>query len=229
RTAASVQCWLDAATEVAPRYRRVAAPVAATVGTPARAVLDVGRSGAEATLLQAGRVVARRSSGVGGDRLDLAVRALLPAGSAGEARRVREALSLRPEARCGGQRISAEQARAALAPLLDEAVAALAEVVAAAGEPVPVLLTGGVARCPLLAERVDAAGFAAEVRVAPRPDLAAVLGALTLDLPPPAPGAVAPAPAPRWLPALPPVGRTRRWGGAALVAVLVGGLAGAGT
>ena len=87
--------------------------------------------------------------------------------------------------------------RAALAPLLDEAVAALAEVVAAAGEPVPVLLTGGVARCPLLAERVDAAGFAAEVRVAPRPDLAAVLGALALGPPPAAARAVAPGPAPR--------------------------------
>jgi len=229
RPPASVQCWLDAATAVAPRFRRVAAPVAATVGTPARAVLDVGRSGAEATLLQAGRIVARRSSGVGGDRLDLAVRALLPGASACEARRVREALSLRPEARCGGQRISAEQARAALAPLLDEAVAALAEVVAAAGEPVPVLLTGGVARCPLLAERVDAAGFAAEVRVAPRPDLAAVLGALALGPPPAVAQAVALGPAPRQLPAPPPVGRGRRWGSAALAAALLGGLAAAGT
>jgi len=229
RPAASVQCWLDAATEVAPRFRRVAAPVAATAGTPARAVLDVGRSGAEATLLQAGRIVARRSSGVGGDRLDLAVRALLPGASTGEARRVREAVSLRPEARYGSLRVESEQVRAALAPLLDEAVAALAEVVAAAGEPVPVLLTGGVARCPLLAERVDAAGFAAEVRVAPRPDLAAVLGALALGPPPAAARAVAPGPAPRWLPAPPPVGRGRRWGSAALVAALVGGLAATGT
>ena len=229
RPPASVQRWLDAATEVAPRFRRVAAPVAATAGTPARAVLDVGRSGAEATLLQAGRIVARRSSGVGGDRLDLAVRALLPGASAAEARRVREALSLRPEARYGAQRVDAEQVRAALAPLLDEAVAALAEVVAAAGEPVPVLLTGGVARCPLLAERVDAAGFAAEVRVAPRPDLAAVLGALALGPPPAAARAVAPGPAPRWLPAPPPAGRGRRWGSAALVAALVGGLAATGT
>ena len=229
RPAASVQCWLDAATEVAPRFRRVAAPVAATAGTPARAVLDVGRSGAEATLLQAGRIVARRSSGVGGDRLDLAVRALLPGACTGEARRVREAVSLRPEARYGSLRVESEQVRAALAPLLDEAVAALAEVVAAAGEPVPVLLTGGVARCPLLAERVDAAGFAAEVRVAPRPDLAAVLGALALGPPPAAARAVAPGPAPRWLPAPPPAGRGRRWGSAALVAALVGGLAATGT
>jgi type VII secretion-associated protein (TIGR03931 family) len=229
RPPASVQCWLDAASAVAPRFRRVAAPVAATVGTPARAVLDVGRSGAEAVLLQAGRIVARRTSGVGGDRLDLAVRALLPGASVDDARRVREALSLQPEVRHAALRVDAEQLRAALVPLLDEAVAALAEVVAAAGEPVSVLLTGGVARSPLLAERVDAAGFAAEVRVAARPDLAAVLGALTLDLPPPAPRAFAPSHAPRWLPAPPPVGRTRRWGAAALVAVVVGGLAGAGT
>ena len=229
RPSASVQTWLDAATTVAPRFRRVAAPVAAAAGTPARAVLDVGRSGAEATLLQAGRIVARRSSGVGGDRLDLAVGAHLPGASAADARRVREALSLLPETRFGSLRVEAEQVRTALAPLLDEAVAALATVVAAAREPVPVLLTGGVARCPLLAERVEAAGFAADVQVAPRPDLAAVLGALTLGPPPPAAQTTAPAVAPRYLPALPPVGRVRRWGSAALTAVLVGGLAGAGT
>jgi hypothetical protein len=229
RPSASVQTWLDAATAVAPRFRRVAAPVAAATGTPARAVLDVGRSGAEATLLQAGRIVARRSSGVGGDRLDLAVRALLPGASAAEARRVREALSLLPETRYGSLRVEAEQMRAALAPLLDEAVAALATVVAAGGEPVSVLLTGGVARCPLLAECVDAAGFAADVQVAPRPDLAAVLGALALGPPPPAAQTTAPAATPRYLPALPPVGRVRRWGSAALTAVVVGGLAGAGT
>jgi type VII secretion-associated protein (TIGR03931 family) len=229
RPPASVQSWLDAATAVAPRFRRVAAPVAATVGTPARAVLDVGRSGAEATLLQAGRIVARRSSGVGGDRLDLAVRALLPGTSAVEARRLREALSLHPETRSGSLRVDAEQVRAALTPLLDEAVAALATVVASAGEPVPVLLTGGVARCPLLAERVDAAGFAADVRVAPQPDLAAVLGALSLGPSPPTARAVEQSLPPRYLGALPPVRRIRRWGTAAFTAVLVGGLAGAGT
>ncbi len=230
RPPASVRAWLDAATTVAPRFRRVAAPVAAATGTPARAVLDVGRSGAEAVLLEAGRIVARRSSAVGGDRLDLAVRALLPGASPPDARRVREALSLLPETRHGSLRVDAEQVRAALTPLLDEAVAALATVVAVPGEPVPVLLTGGVARCPLLAERVDAAGFAAEVRVAPSPDLAAVLRALTLGPPPPAKQASAAEQAPpRYLPALPPVGRVRRWGSAALTAVLVGGVAGAGT
>ncbi len=225
----SVQVWLDAAVALAPRFRRVAAPVAAAAGTPARAVLDVGRSGAEAALLQAGRIVARRSAGVGGDRLDLAVRALLPGASALDARRVREALSLQPETRYGSLRVEAEQVRAALTPLLDEAVAALAAVVAAAGEPVPVLLIGGVARCPLLAERVDVAGFAADVRVAPRPDIAALLAALPRSRPPPSVTPPAPSAAPCYLPVLLPVGRVRRWGSVALTAVLVGGLAGAGT
>jgi type VII secretion-associated protein (TIGR03931 family) len=142
---------------------------------------------------------------------------------------MREALSLLPEVRRGSSCLDAEQVRAALTPLLDEAVAALAEVVGAAGEPVPVLLTGGVARCPLLAERVDAAGFASEVRVAPRPELAAVLGALTLELPPPVASVPAPVAAARYLPAPPSVSRGRRWGSAAVAAVLVGGIAGAGT
>jgi type VII secretion-associated protein (TIGR03931 family) len=136
---------------------------------------------------------------------------------------------LHPETRYGSLRVDAEQVRAALTPLLDEAVAALATVVASAGEPVPVLLTGGVARCPLLAERVDAAGFAADVLVAPQPELAAVLGALSLGPPPSTTRAVEHPPPPRYLPALPPAGRVRRWGSAALTAVLVGGLAGAGT
>jgi type VII secretion-associated protein (TIGR03931 family) len=229
RPSAAVQAWLDAATAAAPRFRRVGAPVAAAAGTPARAVLDVGRAGADAVLLQAGRIVARRSAGIGGDRLDVAVRALLPGASAEDARRMREALSLLPEVRRGSLCLDAEQVRAALTPLLDEAVAALAEVVGAAGEPVPVLLTGGVARCPLLAERVDAAGFASEVRVAPRPELAAVLGALTLELPPPVAAVPAPEAAARYLPAPPSVSRVRRWGSAAVAAVLVGGVAGAGT
>ena len=101
-----------------------------------------------------------------------------------------------------------------------------------AGEPVPVLLTGGVARCPLLAERVDAAGFAADVRVAPRPDLAAVLGALTL-------GPAAACRAGGRARALPPRSAARAsrpsdaraaaGGARPLAAALVGGLAGAGT
>jgi type VII secretion-associated protein (TIGR03931 family) len=228
----------------------VSAPVAAAAGTGARAVLDVGRTGCEATLLDADRIVARRSSGIGGDRLDLAVRALLVDAqlveaplinvSVDDARRVREALSLLPEARHGPVRVNAEQVRASIRPLLDEAVGVLAEVAAVAVEPIAVLLTGGVARCPLLAERVDAAGFASEVLVAPRPDLAAVLGALTLPLPfcrsAPASllgegtrGSLADSPAPRFLPVPSVTRRARRWGSAAATALLVGGIAGAGT
>ena len=240
RLSAPAQAWLDAAAAMGRPLHRVSAPVAAAAGTGAQAVLDVGRTGAEATLLQGDRIIARRSSGVGGDRLDLAVRAELAGASTDDARRLREALSLLPEARHGLSRVDAEQMRVLLTPLLDEAVAALAEVVAAARVPVAVLLTGGVARCPLLAERVDAAGFASEVLVAPRPDLAAALGALTLPLPV-LPAAVTPFPqdvdeaeapvesAQRFLPGLAPSLRVRRWGSAAAAALLVGGLAGAGT
>ncbi|MBA3906221.1 MAG: type VII secretion-associated protein, partial [Pseudonocardiales bacterium] len=184
RPSALVRTWLEAAEAVAPRVYRVSAPVAAAAGTGAQAVLDVGRAGSEATLLHADRIVARRSSGIGGDRLDLAVRAALEGASADDARRVRETLSLLPEARHGPVRVDAAQVHALLTPLFDEAIAALAEVVAVAREPIAVLLTGGVARCPLLAERVDVAAFASEVLVATRPDLAAVLGALRLPLPP---------------------------------------------
>lgn len=234
RVAPSVQAWLDAAPRLAPCVRRVAGSVAAAAGTEARAVLDVGRSGAEATLLEADRIVARRSSSIGGDRLDLAVRALLPEASTADARRVREALSLLPETRHGAVRVDADQVRAVLTPLLDEAVAALAEVAAVADEPVVVLVTGGVARCPLLAERVDAAGFATDVLVAKRPDFAAVLGALNLPAPPATSRGRVPAQDPpsaqaRFLPTAPPTRRARRWGSAAVAAALVGGLAGAGT
>jgi type VII secretion-associated protein (TIGR03931 family) len=242
RWSASTQAWLDAAATTGRPLHRVSAPVASAAGTGARAVLDVGRTGAEATLLHGDRIIARRSSRVGGDRLDLAVRGVFAEASTEEVRRLREALSLLPEARHGPSRVDAEQMRVLLTSLLDEAVAALAEVVAAAREPVAVLLTGGVARCPLLAERVDAAAFAAEVLVAPRPDLAAVLGALTLPLPPlhsattPVPQDVDGSEVPvgeesarRFLPVVPASHRARRWGSAAAAALLVGGLAGAGT
>ena len=63
------------------------------------------------------------------------------------------------------------------------AIDALHEVVYRTG-PARVLLVGGVARTPLLAELLDEAGIGGEVAVAPRPDVAAVLGALML------PGAV---------------------------------------
>jgi type VII secretion-associated protein (TIGR03931 family) len=245
RLSAPVQAWLDTAVAVGRPLHRVSAPVASAAGTGARAVLDVGCTGAEATLLDRDRIIARRSSGVGGDRLDLAVRALLVEASAADARRLRESLSLLPETRHGPSRVDAEQLRVLLTPLLDEAVAALAEVVAAAGEPVAVLLTGGVARCPLLAERIDSAGFASDVLVAQRPDLAAVLGALALPLPPhgstagtartaaarpgSSAGQAVEEPGRRFLPALPPSRRARRWGSAAATALVIGGVAGAAT
>ena len=241
RPSGTVRAWLDAAAVAARRVHRVSAPVAAAAGTGARAVLDVGRAGAEATLLHADRIVARRGSGIGGDRLDHAVRAVLPDATIGDARRIREALSLLPEARHGGVVVDAEHVRAVLTPLLDQVVAVLAEVVAVAGEPVTVLLTGGVARCPLLAERVDAAAVAADVLVATRPDLAAVFGALSLPLPPvdaqraaASPEGAEPeppeeVPAARFLPVPAPSRRARRWVGATATAMLIGGVAGAGT
>lgn len=147
--------------------RPVPAPVA-VAGPGRRVVLDIGAAGAEATLVERGRVLAQRRCDVGGARLDEVVARLTGAGTA-RARQVREALSLLPEA--GG--IDAEQLRVAVTPLLDELVAVLREVRA------PVLLVGGVARMPLLAELLDEAGVA-DVVVAARPETAAVLGALSL-------------------------------------------------
>lgn len=238
RPSGSVRAWLEAAAALAPGVHRVSAPVAAASGTGARAVLDVGRAGSVATLLDGDRIVASRSSGIGGDRLDLAVRAVLCDASADDAQRVREALSLLPETRRGPDRIAAAQVRAVLTPLLDEVVAMLAELVAVAGQPIAVLLTGGVARSPLLAERVDAAGFAAEVLVAPLPDLAAVLGALTLPLPRARPASAGPPPdarpraenpAPSYLQVPPATRRAGRWGSTAAAALLIGGCAAAGS
>jgi len=149
--------------------RPVPAPVA-VAGPGRRLVLDVGASGSEATLVERGRMAARWRSDVGGARLDEAV-AGLTGSTAVRARRVREALSLLPEA--GG--IDAEQLRVAASPLFDELVAMVRGVDA------PVLLIGGVARSPLVAEALDEAGVA-DVVVAPRPETAALLGALALPL-----------------------------------------------
>jgi type VII secretion-associated protein (TIGR03931 family) len=101
------------------------------------------------------------------------------------ARRMREALSLLPAV----DGMSARDLREVLAAPLGLVVAAVRQVLAVAG-PAPVLLVGGVARSPLLAELLDEAGIA-DVTVAARPDAAAVLGALGL---PPSAGLVAPAP-----------------------------------
>ncbi len=77
--------------------------------------------------------------------------------------------------------LGADAVRCALAPPLAAVVAAVRTVVdgAGPGRSPPVLLIGGVARTPLLAELLDAAGVP-DVRVAERPDAAAVVGALRL-------------------------------------------------
>ncbi|MGH3612766.1 MAG: type VII secretion-associated protein [Pseudonocardia sp.] len=213
-------------------------------------VLDIGHSGAEATLLgRGGRPVWTRSCPVGGSRLDEVVLDLLlarcpaavsasdvavQAALRAEARRLREALSLVPvmTARLpwtGTQvRLAATEVRAGLAGPLAEVVDAVRAVLGPgppgvmSGVRTPILLVGGVARAPLLAELLDAAVLDAAVLdaavlenvvVAPRPDAAAVLGALRLPeaalprLGPAGPSASRPigsAVPSGWLPPLPP-------------------------
>jgi type VII secretion-associated protein (TIGR03931 family) len=99
------------------------------------------------------------------------------------ARWIRERLSLLPavEARLPGAQRRVEirgiDLEPVLAGTLTTAVELLVEELDAG--PAPVLLIGGVARAPLLAELVDATGCP-DVGVADRPDVAAVLGALGL-------------------------------------------------
>jgi len=187
---------------LAPVVRAVPAAVAAGRTGP-RLVVDVGHADAELTLLDAaGRVRARRSA-PGGARLDHAVAAAFGV-PAGAARQLREVLSLSPQAllRHGPDErlVESGQLRAVLTPLLAELVTAARDVVDGVhrGGPglrapggLPVLLVGGVARTPLLAELFDAAAIG-PVTVAGRPESAAVLGALEL----PAGLLAAPAPAP---------------------------------
>jgi type VII secretion-associated protein (TIGR03931 family) len=197
-------------------------------------VVDVGAAATAVSRVHDGRVVARRTA-PGGERFDRAVATLLvsrdPAWATGpalleEARRVREALSLRPDVRMRGPSagvLTCTEVSGVLEGPWGEIVAAARAT--AGGSRVPVLLAGGGARSPDLAERFDAAGFV-DVTVVPRPDRAAVLAALG---PPehPAPSVRAPV---RWLP--PPARRARRpWrAGAALAvaAVLLGALHGLG-
>ncbi len=223
-------------------------PVAA-VGDPAVAlararpgsgpvvVLDAGAAGGDAALVRDGAVVARRT-GPGGRHLDAAVAALLVAhrpawaGRAelgAEARRVREALSLRPAvdaALPGGAvlPVTAGAVRDALRAPLGELVAAVRALAGPGGA--PVLVVGGVARTPLLAELLDGAGLP-DVRVAARPEAAAVLAALA---PGPPAGALPAggAPVPRRAPLLPApprrAGRLRAAVAVVLAAALLAGL-----
>jgi type VII secretion-associated protein (TIGR03931 family) len=150
-------------------------------------VVDAGRSGTDVVRVSGGRVVTACRVPVGGTVLDDVTAGLLgvrgtvdPAG----AQAVREALSLLPVVRGGeppAADLGADAVRCALAPPLAAVVAAVRTVVdgAGPGRSPPVLLIGGVARTPLLAELLDAAGVP-DVRVAERPDAAAVVGALRL-------------------------------------------------
>jgi type VII secretion-associated protein (TIGR03931 family) len=186
---AEVAAWAAGSAGAAACVRAVPAPLAAA-GGPGPVVLDVGISGAECAWVGPdGAVGAWCAVDVGGRRLDGLVAARFAVGQA-EARRVREALSLLPSVHAhlpgGAGRVTAVELRAVLAPALGEVVDAVREVLAVAG-PAPVLLVGGVARTPLLAELLDEAGIP-DVTVAPRPAAAAALGALTL---PPDAGVVA--------------------------------------
>jgi type VII secretion-associated protein (TIGR03931 family) len=163
--------WAQQHAGLAARVRAVPAPLAAA-GRGGVAVLDVGAAGAEATLLATdGGIRACVTADVGGRTLDALLTARR-ARAAGSAREAREALSLLPVV----DGITADELDAVLAGPLGAAVDALRAVLVDAPA-VPVLLVGGVARSPLLARLVDAAGVAGAV-VAPRPDAAAVLGAL---------------------------------------------------
>jgi type VII secretion-associated protein (TIGR03931 family) len=171
---ARVARWAQEYAGLAARVRAVPAPLAAA-GRGGVAVLDVGAAGAEAALLDAdGRTTYWATAEVGGRLLDELVAARFGRDRAA-ARAVREALSLMRAV----DGIEAADVLPVLAEPLGAAVRALRDVLAAAGKP-PVLLVGGVARSPLLARLVDEAGIARAL-VPPRPEAAAVLGALTLS------------------------------------------------
>ena len=171
-------------------------------------VVDVGHSGTEIARVSGGRVVVACRVPVGGAVLDDVTAELL-----GGAARIpgcgpegprsgpsRERLSLQPVARVGVPPVDldADALRRALTPHLAAVVDGVRTVRdgAGPGRSPPVLLVGGVARMPLLAELLDVAGVP-DVRVAVRPESTAVVGALRLspDLlgPPPAPHPVGPA------------------------------------
>jgi type VII secretion-associated protein (TIGR03931 family) len=250
---------------VARSVRVVASAEAATADVGDAVVVDLGNGGAEVALVRAGRIAALRRVGVGGARLDVVIARLLartrPPGpsiavSLADARRVREALSLLPAVapvsaaalRAPAVDAPARDGFSMEAPALDPSVVrdalvaplsvlvdAVRAVLAVAGrDPPPVLLVGGVARTPLLAELLDAAGIDG-VRVAERPDAAAVLGALRLPRDrlsaplPRGPGPGLPTAGRRWLP---PVAasprRGRRWIGACGAVTAAAGLLGAG-
>jgi type VII secretion-associated protein (TIGR03931 family) len=161
--------WARECAGLAATVRTLPAPLAAA-GRGEVAVLDVGASATEATRLDAdGRVRAVAAAEVGGRLLDELVAAHTGRDPAA-ARAVREALSLLPAV----DGVEAADVRPLLAEPLTAAVAALHEVLADAPS---VLLIGGVARTPLLAQLADECGLT-QAKVPPRPEATAVLGAL---------------------------------------------------
>lgn len=193
----AVAAEVAAAAPLAATVRAVSAPRAAAAGTDAVAVLDAGHSGVEVTVLGGGHAHVP----CGGAVLDAEL---------GVAPAVRERLSLLPEARVAP----------ILADVLAGPVAALRALLDQAGVDGPVLLVGGVARTPGLAELVDAAGIRPAL-VAALPEAAAVLGALhaspaAADAEPDPPRSLLPAP-----PTRPSV--VRRRVGATVTAVALAG------
>ena len=200
-----VAAELAAAAPLAASVRAVPAPVAAAEGTDAVAVLDAGHSGVEITVLGGGHA----HLPCGGAVLDAEL---------GVAPAMRERLSLQPQA--------GSLTTAGVAPILAEVfagpVAALRVALDRAGVDGPVLIVGGLARTPVLAELVDAAGVRSAI-VPTRPEAAAVLGALRTSS---GPGDTEPDPPPSLLPALParPSAMRRRVGAALAAVVLAGAL-----
>jgi type VII secretion-associated protein (TIGR03931 family) len=159
---------------------------------PDAVVVDCGHRGTDVVHLADGRIVAASRVPVGGAVLDAVTAELVGLigteqgvqGSVGpaEAHAARETLSLQPAVQVGHPpvELDALALRDALTPSLAGIVDAVRALVNGAGPvPPPVLLIGGVARAPLLAELLDAAGVP-DVRVIPHPDSAAVVGALRL-------------------------------------------------
>jgi type VII secretion-associated protein (TIGR03931 family) len=217
---------------------------------PDAVVVDCGHRGTDVVHLAGGRIVAARRVPVGGAVLDAVTAELVGLigteqgvrGSVGpaEAHAARETLSLLPAVRAGHPPVDLDALafRDALTPSLVGIVDAVRALADGAGPtPPPVLLIGGVARTPLLAELLDAAGVP-DVRVIPHPDSAAVVGALRLqpgappDSPSTAPSASSGGPPEAFW--LPPVARPRHrllraLAVGAAAAVAVAGLHVAGT
>lgn len=213
----TVAADVAAAASLAAVVRAVPAPVAAAVDSDAVAVLDAGHSGIEVTLLGPGGGHARHPGG--GAVLDAVLAGACP-DEASTA--LRERLSLLPVA----GPLTAAMIEPLLTSELSGPVAALRAGLDRTGADGPVLLVGGLARTPLLAALVDAAGVRA-ARVPERPEAAAVLGALRI--PSVAGSELAPQPS-TWLP--PAVARSvpprRRLGSALAALVTVGALLAAG-